>query len=834
MSDATIPVTALVAAHSRAWLSAVFAAWARGETVTGRADDVPGVTITRTERFAPDPGWFEARLPDCPPGAPALLSFSSGTTGRPKAILLSHGALANVVARINAAMEVDATIREYVGIPVNYSFGFGRIRAIAAAGGRAFLPDHGFDPGEIGQMLAAGEINAVSAVPTLWRVLLANSDAIPDAARAKLRWIEIGSQWMSGEEKLALREMFPEAKIVQHYGLTEASRTALLDISDAPVERLGSVGQAMGEVEIAIGEGGRIRTRGPHLATGLVTADGTTPVTGPDGWLTTTDLGRIEDGWLYYEGRADEIVNAGGIKIDPTAFEQKLGEALDRPGVVAAGRIPDALRGEKVLVVYKTGTGLARVQVETAAAQVASDFGLPARGAVKLREVTEIPLTPTGKVRRKDLSELADLGASEVSQTDPPPPAGTTRADLHRLWAELLGRDDVPLDQSFHDLGGDSLSSMTAVMRMEEMGFDPEIARGIFQGRSIAEIVPETGGEGGGFVPEPAEAGRATRQGERIDHASARVFCTLLVVLYHVVGTPNNGLELPPDHWAYLVSNAFKPLRLPMFVFLAGFSFATIAQQIVTSRVAVSGFSEAVARSLILPAAISLAIFAAVSTLLGTSFAIDSPGAALSLLWDPYAHYWFIMALTLILATAVLLVRQVGVLWMALILLLVPLPVPQIVHEPNIWAKNQALGLMPLFAAGLLFALNLDRVMRHARLLLALAAALTVMFFALDLDIPWPKKEFAPLPVSLSMIALCLAFARYIPGLRRLAPYAFFIYLWHVFGTSGTRRLLEAAGVENVGLHLVAGLLGGVLVPLLLYHLAGLLPGQVRRAIRGT
>ena len=119
-------------------------------------------------------GWFDERLDPIERDAPAQILFSSAKiTGRPKALLISHRALADVTHRINAAMQVDATIREYVGVPVTFSFGFGRARAVAAVGGRSYLPPNGFDPGEIARMLEAGEINA------LWRCRRSGGWSLP-------------------------------------------------------------------------------------------------------------------------------------------------------------------------------------------------------------------------------------------------------------------------------------------------------------------------------------------------------------------------------------------------------------------------------------------------------------------------------------------------------------------------------------------------------------------------------------------------------------------------------------------------------------------------------
>lgn len=492
-----IEIAAFEAANSRAYLKAVFRAWSQGQCVMALAQGggkktVPGTKVLARESFAADPGWFDDTLPECLAGDRALIAFSSGTTGRPKAILLRHHALQDVVARINTVMDVDDTIREYLGVPVTYSFGFGRVRAVAAAGGRSFLPEHGFEPTEIGAMLASGEINAVSAVPTLWRVLLSNKETITAEAARNLKWIEIGSQWMTGAEKLELRHLFPNARIVQHYGLTEASRTALLDISEAPEERLDSVGRAVGEVEIAVDEDGRIRTRGPHIAEGLVSGAGVKPVVDEAGWLTTSDRGRTQDGWLYYEGRVDELINSGGLKIDPTAFEQAVNMALGVSGAVAAGRLADPIRGEKVLVALRRDAGVSRAAVTEAVRSEAARIGLMGNGSFELREVADLPLTATGKVRRAELANLPDLGARTLATTDSDVAKTVSNAgELQALWGEILGLETVPTDQSFYDLGGDSLSALAAVVKMQSFGIDAAIARGIFEGRTISQMAGE-------------------------------------------------------------------------------------------------------------------------------------------------------------------------------------------------------------------------------------------------------------------------------------------------------------------------------------------------------
>ena len=177
----------------------------------------------------------------------AQVFFTSGTEGKSKAIEVSHSALADVVERLNSVMLVDCSIREYVGVPVYYAFGFGRCRAVSAVGGQCFIPQNGFDVAEISRMLRNDEINSISAVPSLIRILLKNKASIGKSG-LKLKWMEIGSQYLDCYEKEELKKLFPNAKIIFNYGLTEASRTTFLDISTTSGEALESVGRVTGQV----------------------------------------------------------------------------------------------------------------------------------------------------------------------------------------------------------------------------------------------------------------------------------------------------------------------------------------------------------------------------------------------------------------------------------------------------------------------------------------------------------------------------------------------------------------------------------------------------------
>lgn len=519
--DAVIrDAVSVVKTNSLPYLHAVFDCYRKGRVVIpadGASAAVPGVAITERVAPAAGGGWFQVSQPVRLDPTPAQVSFTSGTTGEPKAVVLSHRALGDVTNRLVEAMDLDAAVREYVGVPVTFSFGLGRARAAAAVGGAVFLPADGFQTAEFAEMLRRGEVNALSAVPTLLRVLLLDRDLFAGIG-GRLRWLEIGSQYMSGPEKQAVRELFPAARIVQHYGLTEASRTTFLAVDRAAGEELESVGRPTGVVEVRVGADGRVGIRGPHVADGVLTADGLVPLADRDGWLTTNDVGRLDPGGLlFYQGRADDLINVGGVKVPAELFERRLAELLGGgSGFAVAGR-PDPLRGEGILVARGAGSDVRPDDLRRAAGAAAATFGLRPGEGVTVADVPVLPVTATGKVQRRALT-AAFVAQQAAAASAPPPVARREDADgaprtpaekeLAAIWSEVLGVSPVGRDETFFDLGGDSLSAIRAVLRMERAGIPKEVSRQILNGRTIAEIA-EAAGEGAGGAGSQALAAAA-------------------------------------------------------------------------------------------------------------------------------------------------------------------------------------------------------------------------------------------------------------------------------------------------------------------------------------
>ena len=430
---------------------------------------INGISLTRIIEPKIKTGWFSLRYPAIALKEEiAQVSFTSGTEGEPKAIAITHGALDNTATRLVDAMHMDKSIKEYIGAPVNFSFGLGRCRAIAKVQGKGYLPPNGFDPIEISRMLANNEINAISAVPTLWRILLENKKYF-DKTADRIKWIEIGSQYMSRDEKAELRKLFPSAKIIQHYGLTEASRTTFLDVS-LENGALESVGKPSSSIEVKLNSDSKVCIKGPHLCSGIVINGEVHSLCDKDGWFETSDFGEINNGFLYYKGRADDIINCGGIKLSPEALEREVRhEVSELQAGFCISKVEDEERGEIPLIAVLKSYSDKQSLIEKVTINELKKLGLNI-SSLPILTLDEFPATATGKIQRKLITAKYKPISTLKSGRK------TNKAtSVKEVFEHIFKKENINQDSSFNALGGDSLSYVKASIALEEyFGYLPQ------------------------------------------------------------------------------------------------------------------------------------------------------------------------------------------------------------------------------------------------------------------------------------------------------------------------------------------------------------------------
>jgi fatty-acyl-CoA synthase len=400
------------------------------EPTRARIRDVPGL-----ELFAPCE--LEARLQqaecaadlEVDTGAVAIWLFTSGTTGAPKVALLRHRHLVSYVlsaVEFMCAGEDEATL---VSVPPYHVAGMAAVLSSTYAGRRiVYLPQ--FDPDDWVRLVDEEAVTHAMVVPTMLGRLL---DAMERGGTTlpSLRHLSYGGGRMPVAVVERAMDRLPHVGFVNAYGLTEASSTvAVLGPEDhrtahgnddpAVRGRLASVGRPLPTLELEIrdpfgvtlppGETGEIHVRGEQIAGEYL---GRSVLT-PDGWFPTSDSGHLDEaGFLFVEGRLDDVIVRGGENMSPGEIEDVL---LQHPAVAEAGvtGIPDDEWGEvaAAAVVLEPGTTATEAELQAWVRERLRSSRTPA--VVDVRPT--LPYNETGKLLRRVLKdELGRPGASELT-----------------------------------------------------------------------------------------------------------------------------------------------------------------------------------------------------------------------------------------------------------------------------------------------------------------------------------------------------------------------------------------------------------------------------------
>jgi len=346
---------------------------------------------------------------------PAVILFTSGSTGQRKGVLLSHRNLIANTLSIIAYQELRATDRACAVLPFHYSYGLSVLNTHLAVGGTVVLPRTMF-LGAVVQDLKTHRCTNLAGVPTTYAILLRKTDFLahryPD-----LRFVSQAGGRMPPEMVDELRRGLPGVDVYAMYGQTEASaRLSYLPPALADAKQ-GSIGQGIPGVELRVvdedgnpvrpGETGEVVAKGDNVMIGY---DGDPEATARvlrGGWLWTGDSATVdEDGFIYLQARRNDVIKSAGYRFHPQEVEDII---MSDPGVAVCAVVgtDDPLRGEVpvaflVPVDRSFGAALAG-RIGALAQQRLPSYMQPAR--IVLRDA--LPMTPTGKPDRPALRALA-------------------------------------------------------------------------------------------------------------------------------------------------------------------------------------------------------------------------------------------------------------------------------------------------------------------------------------------------------------------------------------------------------------------------------------------
>jgi fatty-acyl-CoA synthase len=363
------------------------------------------------------------------PGDVVNIQYTSGTTGSPKGVLLTHRNLVNNSYVVGREMKAAASDRLCSPVPLYHCFGCVMSSLLAIVHGMALvMPAAQFDPLATLQAIDAERCTLIYGVPTMFIAELEHPDFRKYDMRTLRSGIMAGAPCPVEVMKRVVSEMNCHGMSVA-YGQTESSPAITMSAADDKLEhRVATIGRALPETEVKIvtpwnnemvetGERGELCARGYLVMKGYdQEPEATARAIDADGWLHTGDLAVMrDDGYFHIAGRLKEMIIRGGENIYPREIEEFLHQHPKIADVYVVG-LPDARLGEAVLawVRLKAGESMEEEEVRDYCRGKIAHFKIPQY----IRFVEAFPMTVTGKVQKFRIreQEIAARGLQEAAE----------------------------------------------------------------------------------------------------------------------------------------------------------------------------------------------------------------------------------------------------------------------------------------------------------------------------------------------------------------------------------------------------------------------------------
>jgi fatty-acyl-CoA synthase len=347
---------------------------------------------------------------DIPNDSPALIMYTSGTTGRPKGAVLTHTNLngqAMTFLFTNGA-DINNDVG-FIGVPLFHIAGIGNmIIGLLLGLPTVIYPVGAFDPGELLDVLEAEKVTGVFLVPAQWQAVCAAQQANPRDLR--LRVLSWGAAPASDTLLRQMADTFPGTQILAAFGQTEMSPVTCMLLGADAIRKLGSVGKVIPTVaarvvdddmnDVAVGQVGEIVYRGPTLMAGYWNNPEATAEAFAGGWFHSGDLVRQDDeGYVWVVDRKKDMIISGGENIYCAEVENVLAAHPAIIEVAVIGRPHEKWGEVPVAVAAVAESGLTLADLDEFLSQRLARYKHP-KG---LEIVDALPRNPAGKVLKTEL-----------------------------------------------------------------------------------------------------------------------------------------------------------------------------------------------------------------------------------------------------------------------------------------------------------------------------------------------------------------------------------------------------------------------------------------------
>jgi acyl-CoA synthetase (AMP-forming)/AMP-acid ligase II len=339
----------------------------------------------------------------------AVLMATSGSTGVPRFVMVSHGNLIANTEAIIRSQRLANDERAMLVLPVSYCFGASLIHTHFYQGGGVVLDRRFMFPDKVLQAIAHFGCTSFAGVPTIYNVLLRRANIRRIAMPGLRRFLQAGGA-LAPQKISEMRAAFPLTKFYVMYGQTEATARISCMEPERWEEKPGSVGRPLDNLMVRIvdeqgndlhpGQVGELLAKGPSICSGYLNDPEETRRVFCDGWLRTGDMARQdEEGYLWIEGRKGSFLKMRGMRVSFAEVEERV-TAI--PGVYesAALAVDNPEAGEALVLFIVPDQG-ARIVVEEVRRHLPAHWTLDS-----IRLISELPKTSAGKIARSSLSVL--------------------------------------------------------------------------------------------------------------------------------------------------------------------------------------------------------------------------------------------------------------------------------------------------------------------------------------------------------------------------------------------------------------------------------------------
>lgn len=387
----------------------------------------------------------------------ADILFTTGTTGKPKGVVLSYKAVCRILHSTIEGIGMRQDDRVLLPLPLNHSFALRVLRATLYLGATLVLQNGFAFAKEVEDNQRQFQCTALAAVPASMEILRGQMQDQFIPVLDRFRYIEIGAGSLTIEQRKRLTKSLPNTVIYNTWGSSETGGALFVNVTNVAEDekKVSAVGKPLPHIQVAtLDENGkpfdsspetpgRMALKGDMVMSCYWNRPELTEQTLKDGWLVTSDMVYVEDGYVYMLGRADDIINVGGEKVSPIEVENIAGQYEEISECACIGvSDPNGILGQiPVLFVVAKGSAYTEAKLQIYLSQHMERYKLP-QSFVLLQE---LPRNRMQKIDRKALHAIWENRDNRVDLMNPVIQAIMSRRSIRKFTSQEIPQEMVEM-----------------------------------------------------------------------------------------------------------------------------------------------------------------------------------------------------------------------------------------------------------------------------------------------------------------------------------------------------------------------------------------------------